>query len=448
MQVQACGEDQRLTSKIGWVSYYMVCSAVVVEPVRTEFRGYLDMAGDKLNPKSISRRGLLKGAMACAAAGPFVGGLAARKRKPNLLFFITDQQRADTMAVYGNHRIHAPNLNKLAAESIVFRHNYVTQPVCTPSRSTILTGSWPHANGLTENNIALPKEFATFPEILDDPDYATAYMGKWHLGDEVFAQRGFKEWESIEDIYWRYFGEDRDPDAKSSYDKFLRALGHETDCPSGRFSRNFCARLPIEHCKPKFLEGQACDFLRRHRNEPFVLYVSFLEPHPPFFGPLNDEHKPEEIELPINLSDPLEENEPQEYCRRYEKYLAEGIKGDPLKTEADWRYLIRKYWGLVTQVDRSVGAILKMLERLELADNTIVVITSDHGDMMGSHRLVTKSIIYEEAVRVAWLMRLPALGGRQKIIDEPVSHIDLVPTLLDVMGRGARSPESCGRVPG
>lgn len=399
------------------------------------------MAIIRQNLKSISRRDFLKGAVACAAAGPFAGSAAAKKRKPNLLFILTDQQRADTMAVYGNHKIHAPNFNKLAKESIVFRNAYVSQPVCTPSRCTILTGRWPHTTGLTENNIALPKNFATFPEILDDPDYRTAYMGKWHLGDEVFAQRGFEQWESIEDIYSDYFGEDRDPVARSTYHHFLCSLGYEPDKSDDKFSREFASRLPIHRCKPKFLEMKACDFLRRHRNEHFILYVSFLEPHPPFFGPLNDEHSPEEIELPINFRDPLEDNEPDEYRRRYERYLRKGIKGDPLKTEADWRWLIAKYWGLVTQVDRSSGAILGTLERLDLADNTIVVFTSDHGDMMGSHGLVTKSVMYQEAVRVAWLMRLPALGREQKIVEHPVSHIDLVPTLLEVMQAGKRSKE-------
>ncbi|MHC4474720.1 MAG: sulfatase-like hydrolase/transferase [Planctomycetota bacterium] len=391
--------------------------------------------------KLVSRRDFVKAAAVTAAMGPFVSGLNKIKRKPNLLFILTDQQRADTMAAYGNRKIHAPNLNKLAKESIVFRRAYVSQPVCTPSRCTMLTGLWPHTAGLTENNIALPLEAPTLPEILGDPDYRTGYMGKWHLGDEVFGQRGFHEWESIEDIYWRFFSEDRDIDQKSTYDRFLRSLGYKPDRPSGHFSRNFAAKLPIEQCKPKFLEVQACDFLRRNRHNPFILYVSFLEPHSPFFGPLNDEHKLSEVKLPINFNDPPGADEPEAYRRRYQKYLKNGFKGDPLTTEDKWRHLIAKYWGLVTQVDRSVGAILETLERLDLADQTIVVFTSDHGEMMGSHRLVTKGVMYEEATRVPWLIRAPALALRQRIVDNPVSHIDLVPTLLDLMGRAGAANE-------
>lgn len=396
------------------------------------------MAHSRANPKSLSRRDFVKTAAVTVALGPFIAGLNKEQRKPNLLFILTDQQRADTMAAYGNSSIHAPSLNKLAAESIVFRRAYVSQPVCTPSRCTMMTGLWPHTTGLTENNIALPPDVPTLPEILGDPDYRTGYMGKWHLGDEVFGQRGFREWASVEDIYWRFFDEGRDVKNKSSFHHFLRSLGYKPDKPSGHFSRNFAAGLPIEHCKPKFLELQACDFLRRHRRDPFILYVSFLEPHSPFFGPLNDEHKPSEIDLPINFNDPPGEDEPETYRRRYQKYLKNGFKGGSLKTEGDWRRLIARYWGLVTQIDRSIGAILETLEQLDLADHTIVVFTSDHGDMMGSHRLVTKSIMYEEAMRVALLIRTPHLDHRQRIINNPVSHVDLVPTLLDLMGQSGK----------
>ncbi len=146
----------------------------------------------------------------------------------------------------------------------------------------------------------------------------------------------------------------------------------------------------------------------------------------PFFGPLDEEHNPEEIELPSNFKDNLEENEPlryriiREYCR--DKYG---------KDEKDIKALIGRYWGLVTQVDLSVGAILKTLDDLGLAENTIVVYTSDHGDMMGSHHMVEKSVMYEEAVRIPWLMRIPQMKGR--LIKNRVSQIDMIPTLLDLM---------------
>jgi len=270
---------------------------------------------------------------------------------------------------------------------------------------------------------------------MGDSDYRTGYFGKWHLGDEIFAQHGFDEWDSMEDGYRSHYREDKDKNQKCGYWHFLDQLGYKPDTSSGHFSRGFAARLPIEHCKPKFLEGKACDFLQRRRNDPFVLSVNFLEPHMPFYGPLNDEHDPEDVKLPINFDDPLEANEPLRYRLLRERYRQKGTGGLDLKTEAGWRRLIANYWGLVTQVDRSVGTILATLERLGLDDNTIVVYTSDHGDMMGSHHLLAKTVMYEESVRVPWLMRVPQLGRSQKKIRQPLSHIDLVPTLLDLVGK-------------
>jgi len=356
-----------------------------------------------------------------------------KSEKPNLLFIWTDEQRADTMAAYGNNRIHAPNLNKLAAESVVFKNAYVTQPVCTPNRSAVMTGLWPHTTGCTRNNVPLPAGVACLPELLDDEDYRTAYMGKWHLGDELFAQHGFEEWVSIEDGYGSGYSEGRDRNARSDYHHFLIEHGYQPD--GGKFSRAFAARRPIEHCKPKFLEVRACDFLRRRRNEPFILYINFLEPHMPFFGPLDNEHDPQQVDLPANFADPLEDNEPLRY-----RIIREYCRANYGQNESNIRELIARYWGLVTQVDLSVGAILRTLDELGLAEDTIVVYTSDHGDMMGAHHMVEKSVMYQEAVRIPWLVRAPNVKGR--LIEQPVSQIDMVPTVLELLGskRGADLP--------
>jgi choline-sulfatase len=362
---------------------------------------------------------------------------AASRRKPNLLFIWTDEQRADTMAAYGNRKIRVPNLNRLASKSVVFEKAYVTQPVCSPSRATVMTGLWPHASGILKNNIPLAEATPCFPELLGDPDYRCAYMGKWHLGDEIFAQHGFEQWVSIEDNYIQYYSSERDKKARSDYHHYLLSLGLNPG-RGNRFSRSFAAGLPIERCKPKFLERSAIDFMKRLRKEPFLLYVNFLEPHMPFTGPLNDLHDPDEVDLPPNFDDPLEENEPEKYIKKRascaKKYGT---------TKEDFRRLIARYWGLMSQVDRSIGAILDALDNLGLADDTIVVHTSDHGDMMGAHRMVEKGVMYEESARVPWLMRVPWIGRKQRLIKRPVSHIDLVPTLLDLMGRrsaGAKLP--------
>jgi arylsulfatase A-like enzyme len=360
----------------------------------------------------------------------FASASAQTKRKPNLLFLWTDQQRADTLQVYGQKPDIAPHLNKLAREAVVFENAYVSQPVCTPSRATLLTGLYPHTSGLTANNKTLNASRRTFPELLNDPAYRTGYFGKWHLGDEVFAQHGFQEWAAMEDGYREYFSAGRDRTAKSSYHDWLIKLGYKPDA-NGYFSRGFANSLPIEHAKPKFLEARTIDFLERHKDEPFVLYVNFLQPHTPNNGPLVDLYKPEDIVLPANFHDPLEANEPERYHALRKK---EG-----LSSEAEWRAYIARYYGLVTQVDRGVGAILARLETLGLADDTIVVFASDHGDMMGSHGMLLKTVMYQEAIRVPWLMRVPVLGNKQRLLRGHYSYIDMVPTLLELMDKRAQS---------
>ncbi len=365
-------------------------------------------------------------------------------RKPNLLFIFTDEQRADTLGAYGNRRIHTPNLDRLAAQSVLFENAYVTQSVCTPSRSTILTGLWPHTNGCTANNIALSPETPTIAEMMDRSDCAFGYHGKWHLGDEVVSQHGFDEWVSIEDSYWMHSSRPEHEDLLSDYCAYLQSRSIAPDKHRGRdndlpfYSRNFCARLPEELSKPAFVAENACRFIEEHHSQRFCLFVNFLEPHMPFFGPRDDQYPPAEVGLPANFEHEMDDSVPKKCRRLAEHYRQKGNSGLKLKSEADWRRMIANYWGLVSLVDTSVGKIMAKLSKSGLEDDTIVVFTSDHGDMMGSHRLLAKTVQFEEALKVPMTIRAPGISPRR--VAERVSQIDLVPTLLELMGES--TPES------
>jgi arylsulfatase A-like enzyme len=149
----------------------------------------------------------------------------------------------------------------------------------------------------------------------------------------------------------------------------------------------------------------------------------------PFFGPLDSLYSPDEVILPGSFDDVASDDDPISH-----RFKWEGNKKQYGNTEEEFRELIAKYWGLVTQVDMSVGAILDKLESLGLSENTIVVYTSDHGDMMGAHRMVTKGIMYEEAVRIPFLLKDARMNTSQRMIRQRVSQVDIVPTLLDLMG--------------
>ncbi len=354
-------------------------------------------------------------------------------RNPNLLFIYTDEQAFNTLEAYGNAQICMPNLNRLARQSVVFDQAYVTQPVCTPSRASLLTGLYPHANGCTENNVSLRPETPCLPEMLATENYATAHFGKWHLGDELFAQHGFQEWIGVEDAYNGWFSAGRDREVCSDYHRFLIANGL-TPKNGKKFGRGEAARLPEHFGKPAFLAQEASRFLRENRDHPFALYVNFLEPHMPFFGPRDGQYAAEDIPLPPNFEAVPGPEQPLKARLLQEHYRRHGNSGISLDTPAGWRRLIANYWGLCSLIDTHIGTILDTLEACGLADNTIVVFTSDHGDMMGAHQLVAKCLMYQEAVRVPLMMRLPGRSGSARVTG-PVSQIDLVPTLLDLMGQ-------------
>jgi arylsulfatase A-like enzyme len=371
----------------------------------------------------------------------------AANRKPNLILFLPDQQRADTLACYGGVKVHAPNLNKLASESVIFERTYVTHPVCTPSRSSLMTGTWPHINGCTHNSVPLNRRFRVFPELMQDQDYRTAYIGKWHLGEDgpayaeasagKPARRGFQHWISTDD--------------NGDYTNFLLSNGVTPNKPNGRFSEVAVSNLPIELSRPKFLEKHACDFIEKHQRDPFILVVAFVEPHSPYNGPLNDANPLDEVELDATAKLPEHEDIPLRYRLMREWQQAEALLDRerlPIQlffgiTPDEYRSIKQRYLGLVTLVDQSIGAILGCLERCGIKENTIVVHTSDHGDSLGAHHLFGKETMFEEATRVPWLIRLPG-QTREKMISNPVSHIDFVPTLLDLLGQ-SNHPQCAGK---
>ena len=348
------------------------------------------------------------------------------QEKLNLLFIFTDQQRADTMAAYGNLQIEVPNLNRLAREAVVFERAYVTQPICTPSRSSIMTGLYPHNTGCIRNNVPLPRDVYALVELADFKEYRKCYIGKWHLGDEVFCQHGFDEWISIEDKYRRYYRSGRDRFAHSSYHNWLVKNGLKPpriDKDGFKYwSRKDAAKLPEELSKPWFEALMASQFIRKcaRADTPFILYVNFLAPHPPLEGPRENQYNPEDVTLPKNFY-----NTPADDSTVI-------VKTHSL-SEMDWRRRIAKYWGRISQVDTAVGKILSTIKECGLEDNTVIVFTSDHGDMMGSHQLSGKGVLFEEAVRVPLLIKIPGVHAR--VISEPVSQVDIVPTLLDIMGK-------------
>ncbi len=357
-------------------------------------------------------------------------------KKYNLLYIFTDQQRYDTLAAYGNRAIQTPHLNRLSQDCAIFDKTYVTQPVCTPSRGTLLTGLYPHNHRCVENNARLGEDVPTLAELIDDRDYAKGYIGKWHLGNEVIRQHGFDEWVSIEDVYRPHYSKEEYRQVYSDYHHFLLSKGYLPDVETADdaiFSRHFGTRLPEEHSRPAFVADRSVEFIRENKERPFVLYTAFLEPHPPYNSAYDLYYDADQIPLPPLFHERLGDRVPLRYQFNV-KYQQQVGRQFPLNTEKAWRKLISHYWGAITLVDKSIGKILDCLKENGLWDRTVIVFTSDHGEMLGDYGMLQKMVMLESSVRVPLLVRLPSITDGGKRIASPVSQVDLLPTLIEAMG--------------
>ena len=368
----------------------------------------------------------------------------------NLVFIMSDQQRRDSMGRYGSDWAETPHLDALADSGYLFENAYVTQPVCTPARASIMTGLYPHTAGPTVNKIVMSPDIPVIAEMVSE-EYFCGYMGKWHLGDDVIKQHGFDVWISTEESHRETYTRREHRGVLSDYHHHLVANGFEPDAESAgemTFSPNARSLLPEEFQMASYLAGQAEEFIDQNSDRPFILYVSTFEPHSPYNGPFDDQYDPDSLPLgPTFLKNPegaaLVNRVRSEYFTQYlqggdiaeDSYMAKTLaQGHDLTNEAAWRKLRAQYYGNVTLVDNMVGRITAALERAGVADDTAVVFTTDHGEMLGDHGMLEKRSFYEEASRVPMLMRVPWLSPGQQRVDGSMGHIDLVPTILDLLG--------------
>jgi len=373
----------------------------------------------------------------------------------NVLLIFTDQHTQSVLGCYGNRVVKTPNLDALAEESVLFRNAVVAQPVCTPARASLLTGTYGHTHGCVKNNMVLTTEVPTAAEILAPIGYRCGYIGKWHIGNEILPQRGFGEfWRSTEDNYMSNVAR-ADNRLFSTYHHWLRARGFEPESkePWGYFTRMEAARLPEEAGKPAYTAYEAKRFFESLDERPFFLAVNFLEPHPPYFSPWDDMYSADEVGLPENFE--VDEEQKAGWSKRHEAFWRFYYeRGHNCRTSDvdDVLGMRRRYYGLTSLADKYIGKILEALAQSEHRDDTVVVFTSDHGDMLGAHQMVDKGMMFEEAIKVPLLLRHPDGSFAGSECDAMVNNVDVLPTLLDlvdapvpdsVQGRSIL-PELCG----
>ncbi len=351
---------------------------------------------------SATRRQFISAA-AAAAAPAFLTGQAA-DRPLNVLSIVCDQMRGDCMSFLGHPNVRTPNLDRLAAQGVTFERAFVNNPVCVPSRKSCFSGRFPHEHGSLTNR---QKGFLDWDDSLlghfDRAGYRTGWSGKNHTyNNEALERLDFRSIRSREPF--------------RAYNGTVPPHWHGD------------VYWPEEDCYPAVNTRAALEFLdgSQGNSDPFFLHVSYFDPHPPYMAPaeFSSRYCADEMRFPASvraadLSERLEE-------------FRHGFGMDRV-ADADFLETMRYYYAQIEWgVDKQVGRLLRALEERGMAENTVVVFTSDHGDFMGSHGLVRKGMfLYDALLHVPLIFRVPggARGARSKAFAQ---HTELFPTLADL----------------
>lgn len=407
--------------------------------------------------------------------------MSAPGRQPNVLFVITDQQRADHAGFAGNGVVRTPNIDALAARGTVFDNAWVANPVCMPNRSTIITGRMPTAHGVVFNDRSLEWGANTFVRSFRSAGWRTALIGKSHLqhgmsrNSVVTVDRRPaiedpypRGWDTIEDAE-RYAESPPDPDDFYGFDHIELSIDHGAKLSGhhlrwaldkgGRFEDLVVPYSPESPARRRssrwwqvyeppydpelhsttFVTERTIAFIEdaASQQRPWMAWASFPDPHHPMTPPGQwfDRHRPEDMELPVSIGDPLT-HAPQ-YLQRIRRVGPNQQRGWVGMCGVDDPELVRECiaatYGMVEMIDDGVGRILSAIERLGQTDDTIVVFTSDHGDMMGEHGFLLKGFLhYRGTLQVPMVIVDPRRRAARS--SALVGSVDLAPTLLELAG--------------
>jgi arylsulfatase len=356
--------------------------------------------------------------------------------RPNILLLCTDQQRFDAVGAYGNPYILTPHLHQLAEQGTTFENCYVQSPVCGPSRASLMTGRYMTSHGLYANGVDLPSSERVFTRDLADAGYDCGLVGKLHLG----ACGGGRS-EPRTDDGLRVFRWAHDPypgSSENAYHRWLRARYPELYDTALQAGGSAFDALPTEAHYSHWIGQETVDFLRSDRvaDSPFFFAANFFDPHHGFGAPQEylDRYPLQEIPSEVTVPGELETKPPiqAEASQRSYAGAAPGYAEYSPQELAEAR---RAYFAMVSLVDDEVGRILATLRELRLDDNTMVVFTSDHGEMLGDHQLMLKGpFMYDCAVKVPLIVRWPGCSTPGSRRTELVQWVDLAPTFLDAAG--------------
>lgn len=383
--------------------------------------------------------------------------MTRNKRQPNILLITVDQMRFDCMSIAGHPLVETPNLDELARTGVRFARAYSATPSCVPARAAIFTGLSQTSHGRTGYDARVPWKYeTTLPGELAKAGYHTQCIGKMHVNPARSLQ-GFHN-VVLHDGYTHYnrnrtqIAADKHFDAVDDYLPWLRRqygnhndmLDLGLDCNASTMARPW--HLPESAHPTNWVAAESIDFLRRRDPaKPFFLWSSFVRPHPPFDPPQAYWDLYKDADMPARpVGDWAETADPG-------RDGLNPVAGNGLVPRRRLERALAGYYALITHADHQIGRLLQALNEYGELQNTIILFTSDHGDMMGDHNLFRKALPYEGSARVPFLLNDPGniLGLKKGMVSEQVVEMrDVMPTILEAAGLPApASVEGCSVLP-
>ncbi len=366
---------------------------------------------------------------------------------PNVLLITLDQFRADCLGVAGHAVVRTPNLDRLAADGVRFTRHFANCAPCGPSRASLLTGLWQMNHRVTSNGAPLADHLPMLPRMLRDHGYDPTLFGysDTTLDPATLAPDDPRRTSYEQPMSGFSEGLMLDDDIGAWVD-WLASLGHDTPedhrriyepadvpVPEDRGATWRPAVYAAEHSESAFMTTTVLDWLDQPGRDdgPWCAHVSYLRPHPPYLAPApyHDMFDPADVPDPVRHRTAGDE-------AAVHPFLAGALTLVPSPTDdLDQRQLRATYYGMIAEVDAQVGRLLDGLDERSLRDDTIVVLTSDHGEQLGDHWLIEKLGFYEQSYRIPLIIRWPGMTGRPgRTIDSFTENVDITPTLLDLVG--------------
>ncbi len=346
--------------------------------------------------------------------------------RPNILLIIADSAQQTAYGCYGHPHVRTPVIDSLASDGVRFTNAFTTAPVCHPSRSSIDTGLFPHKSGILNNSwgkgsypFRIGEDAPSYVRTLQGLGYRTGYTGQRHLREELF--------------------DDVVPGAYTGF----RMKGLRETARSDRPKHAYYGELdlPLDQHRDAFSVRGAIELMQKYAasDQPWLIQCEYDGPHYPALIPKEYArmYDPAQVEPPSNFDDPFEGKQ-EIHARAKVRQINEPFNDT-------WRNFIAHYWGYVSMLDAFTGQILSELDRLGLSEDTLVIFTSDHGDLIGAHGIASKyPMMYDEVLKVPLVARWPGRFPAGLVCDDFVSHVDLLPTIIEVAG-GTLDAEVHGR---